>query len=91
MFVKIATFLCEKDSTAWQMRELFAVKNISQRQIASVDFQPADYDEMAKKYNPATLSYGFNTLAPDGEEVFFIPNPALGLWINREAFTVPEL
>ena len=22
----------------------------------------------------------------DGEEIYFIPNPALGLWINREAF-----
>ena len=27
----------------------------------------------------------FNTL-PDGEEIYFIPNPALGLWINREKF-----
>lgn len=69
----------------------YAVKNIPQQQIASVGFRPADYDEMAKKYDPTTLSYGFNTLAPDGEEVFFIPNPALGLWINREAFTGSEL
>lgn len=28
LFVKIATFLCEKDGTAWQMRELFAVKGV---------------------------------------------------------------
>ena len=31
------------------------------------------------------MSYGYNTL-PDGEEIYFIPNPALGLWINREKF-----
>ena len=31
------------------------------------------------------LQYGYNTL-PDGEEIYYIPNPALGLWINREAF-----
>lgn len=37
-----------------------------------------------KKFDPAKLSYGYNTV--DGEEIYFIPNPALGLWINREAF-----
>ena len=48
-------------------------------------FAAADYDEQAKRYDPHTLQYGYNTL-PDGEEVFFIPNPALGLWIDRERF-----
>ena len=23
---------------------------------------------------------------PDGEEIYYIPNPALGLWINKEKF-----
>ena len=31
-----------------------------------------------------TLQYGYNTV--DGEEIYYIPNPALGLWINREKF-----
>jgi len=53
-------------------------------QIASVGFIDADYDEISRKYDPAKLKYGYNTV--DGEEVFFIPNPALGLWINREKF-----
>ena len=44
----------------------------------------ADYDETAAKYDPEKLSYGFNTV--DGEEIYFIPNPALGLWIDREGF-----
>ena len=63
----------------------YAVKNISQAEIEGVGFAAADYDEQAKRYDPHTLRYGFNTL-PDGEEVFFIPNPALGLWIDRERF-----
>ena len=62
----------------------YAVKEISQQEIADVGFCPADYDEMAAKYDPKTLHYGYNTV--NGEEVFFIPNPALGLWINREKF-----
>ncbi len=62
----------------------YAVKNISQEEIESVGFIPASYDELAKKYDPAKLTYGYNDV--DGETVFFIPNPALGLWINREKF-----
>ena len=63
----------------------YAVKNISRQEIESVGFRWADYDETVRRYNPAQLQYGYNTL-PDGEEVYFIPNPALGLWISKERF-----
>ncbi|MDO4487613.1 MAG: lactate racemase domain-containing protein [Eubacteriales bacterium] len=62
----------------------YAVKNITEKEIRSVGFKSASYDEMVKKYDPSKLKYGYNTV--DGEEVYFIPNPALGLWINREKF-----
>jgi len=62
----------------------YAVKNISQKEIENVGFIPASYDEIAEKYNPSKLKYGYNDV--NGETVFFIPNPALGLWINREKF-----
>ena len=62
----------------------YCVKNISKAEIESVGFNAADYDEMVKKYDPEKLSYGYNTV--DGEEIYFIPNPALGLWIDREKF-----
>lgn len=62
----------------------YAVRDISQEEIASVGFFAADYDEMAAKYDPQTLRYGYNTV--EGEEIFYIPNPALGLWIDRERF-----
>lgn len=63
----------------------YAVKEIPREEIEGVGFQAADYDEMARRYDPAKLRYGYNTL-PDGEEIYFIPNPALGLWIDRERF-----
>ena len=63
----------------------YAVKDISQDEIRKVHFNAASYDEMVKRYDPAKLSYGWNTL-PDGEEIYFIPNPALGLWIDRTRF-----
>ena len=38
------------------------------------------YDEAARLYDPAKLTDGWHTL-PDGEEIFYVSNPALGLWI----------
>ena len=58
----------------------YAVRNISRAEVEGVGFLSADYDETAAKYNPDTLSPGWNTV--DGEEIYFIPNPALGLWID---------
>ena len=62
----------------------YAVEKITQEEIAGVGFNPASYQELVKKYDPEKLSYGYNTV--DDEEIYFIPNPALGLWINREKF-----
>ena len=63
---------------------VYAVERISREEIEGVGFQSADYREMVRKYDPGKLRYGRNTV--DGEEIYFIPNPALGLWINRERF-----
>ena len=62
----------------------YAVKEITKDEIESVGFNAADYDETAEKYDPNKLKYGYNEV--DGEDIYFIPNPALGLWINREKF-----
>ena len=72
-------------SSDGRFRITYAVRQISQEEIAGVGFQPADYDEMARRYDPAKLRDGYNVL-PDGEEIYFISNPALGLWISRENF-----
>ena len=62
----------------------YAVKNITEEEIASVGFQSASYDELVKLYDPEKLTYGFNDV--NGEEIYFIPNPALGLWIDKGRF-----
>ncbi|MDE7220448.1 MAG: D-mannonate epimerase, partial [Oscillospiraceae bacterium] len=64
---------------------IYAVKNISKKEIECMGFHAADYVEMVQRYDPARLQYGYNRL-PDGEEIYFIPNPALGLWISQEKF-----
>ena len=68
-----------------RFRITYAVKRITQAEIRGVGFDAADYDDLARRYDPCTLRAGPNVM-PDGEEIFFIPNPALGLWIDRERF-----
>jgi hypothetical protein len=60
-------------------------KNLTQQEIENVGFIYADIDEITAKYNPSTLKDGFNTM-PDGEEIFYISNPAIGLWAYKDRF-----
>lgn len=62
----------------------YGAKNISRKELESVYCNYADYDEIVKKYNPSELKEGVNIM-PDGEEIFYVSNPAQGLWaeINR--------
>jgi len=53
---------------------------LSENEVTSANFGYISYDEAIKKYDPDALKDGYNTL-PDGEEIFYISNPALGLWI----------
>jgi len=59
---------------------------ITRDEIESVNFGYAELKSMIKKYNPEKLKDGFNTLN-DGEEVFYISNPALGLWTSKSRLT----
>ncbi len=59
--------------------------NISREEIESVNFNYAPLDQMLERYNPSALADGKNVLA-GGEEIFFISNPALGLWASKERF-----
>lgn len=60
-------------------------ENLTKQEIESVGFNWADYDEITAKYNPEKLKEGFNIM-PDGEEIFYISNPALGLWAFKDRF-----
>jgi hypothetical protein len=56
---------------------------LSQKEIRQVHFNFADLSKMLRKYQPEKLYEGLNILL-DGEEIFFISNPALGLWAAKE-------
>jgi len=58
---------------------------ISREEIESVNFRYGELAPILARYDPAKMQDGFNIL-PDGEEVFYISNPALGLWATKERF-----
>ncbi len=57
--------------------------HLTREEIESVNFRYADLSETIKKYNPEKLKDGFNKM-DDGEEIYYISNPAVGLWSSRE-------
>jgi len=61
----------------------YAPGNVSKKDMESVNFGYADYAETVKRYDPAKLQNGFNTM-PDGEEIYFISTPSAGLWSTAE-------
>ena len=63
----------------------YCTGNLTKQEIEGVNFNYASLDEMTKKYNPEKLVDGLNKM-PDGEEIFFISNPALGLWAAKDRF-----
>jgi nickel-dependent lactate racemase len=58
---------------------------ITREEIESVNYRYAELGEMLERYDPALLKEGKNIM-PDGEEIFYISNPALGLWSWKEKF-----
>ncbi|HTW80733.1 MAG TPA: hypothetical protein VME23_14400 [Terracidiphilus sp.] len=55
--------------------------NLSREEIEGVGYGYGDLKTMLKRYDPAKLQHGWNTV--DGEEVFFVANPGLGLWAHK--------
>ncbi len=53
---------------------------LRREEIESVGFRHGDLSSMLQKYDPGKLVDGPNVV--DGEEVFYISNPALGLWAH---------
>lgn len=59
--------------------------HLSRAEVEGVGFRFGELAATLQRYDPARLRDGWNTLA-DGEEVYFISNPALGLWGTVERF-----
>jgi len=59
--------------------------HLTRDEITGVGYHYGDLAEVTRRYDPRQLRDGWNTL-PDGERVYFISNPALGLWAVPQRF-----
>lgn len=71
-------------SSEGRFRVTYCPGKLSRKEIEDAGFAYGNLAEMMKKYDPETLTDGFNTV--DGEEIYFISNPGLGLWAFRDRF-----
>jgi nickel-dependent lactate racemase len=67
----------------------YAPGHLSKAEIEGVHYAYADLEEALRRYDPAKLTEGWNTL-PDGEKIFFISTPSAGLWATRERLGTRE-
>ncbi|MCQ2075223.1 MAG: lactate racemase domain-containing protein [Bacteroidaceae bacterium] len=59
---------------------------MSKAEIESVGFNYGDLNVILEKYKPGNMHDGWNTTA-SGEEIYYISNPALGLWAHPDRFS----
>lgn len=55
--------------------------HLTEKEIRGVGYEYGDLKEMLRLYNPETLREGYNRV--NGEDIFFVGNPGLGLWAYR--------
>ncbi len=72
-------------SSEGRFRITYATGGLSRSEVEGVGYEYTELAGALERYDPAQLRDGFNRL-PDGEEIFFVHNPALGLWGLREQF-----
>ena len=67
----------------------YAPGHLTREEIESVGYRNADLAEAQKRYDPARMKEGWNTM-PDGEEVFYISTPSAGLWTTHAKLNNPS-
>jgi nickel-dependent lactate racemase len=68
-------------SSEGRFRIVLCPGHLSKEEVEGVGFDYGDLNEMLNRYDPDILTLGMNRV--EGEEVFFISNPGLGLWAHR--------
>jgi len=72
-------------STEGRFSVTYCPGKLSKEEIESVNYRYGELEAYAARYDITRLKDGYNTM-PDGEEIFYISNPALGLWAWKEKF-----
>jgi nickel-dependent lactate racemase len=72
-------------SSEGRFRIRYCPGHLTREEIEAAHFEYGDLKTYMKKYDPEVLKDGWN--AVDGEEIFYISNPGLGLWAYEGRFT----
>ncbi len=62
----------------------YCAPGLGREAVEGAGFRYADLGEVEAAWKPETLVPGFNRIG--GEELFWVPNPALGLWATKARF-----
>jgi nickel-dependent lactate racemase len=71
-------------SSEGRFRITWCPGGLSREEVEGVGFAYGELNQLTQLYDPAKLEHGWNRFA--GEDVYFIENPALGLWASRDRF-----
>lgn len=63
----------------------YASDGITREEVEGVNFKYMSIEEVTEKYDPEELKEGYNTL-DKGERIYYIENPAIGLWVTADNF-----
>jgi nickel-dependent lactate racemase len=71
-------------SSEGRFRIRYCPGGLTREEIEGAHYEYGDLAEYTAKYDPEVLQDGWNVV--DGEEIFFISNPGLGLWAYEGRF-----
>jgi len=71
-------------SSEGRFKITYAPGHLTKEEIEGVGYEYMDINEAIAKYNPEKLKPGFNVV--DGEEIFFVNTPTLGLWTAKDKY-----
>ncbi len=72
-------------STEGRFSVTYCAGGLRRDDVEAVGFKFGQLAGMLKRYDPAVLHEGPNTLS-DGEQIYFISNPGAGLWADKARF-----
>ena len=71
-------------SSEGRFRIVWCPGELTREEIEGVGFEFGDLREMMARYPMQSLQHGLNEV--DGEQIFYVANPGLGLWAERGRF-----
>lgn len=71
-------------SSEGRFKITYSPGKMTQEQISSINYDYLSLESALNHYDVAQLKDGFNVV--NGEEIFFVSNPAIGLWATQSRF-----